>query len=99
VCSYSLCPSPALHCAAGWQTSASTQRWTSGLLPSCRRVDPTLPCLVLELNDEAAEGRPVRDALAALVPGAAAGRRRGRRREALHHAALVAAAAAAGAQA
>lgn len=50
----------------------------------------------LELDDEAAEGGPVRDALAALVAGAVAGggRRRGRRREALHDAALVAAAAA-----
>uniref|UniRef100_A0A8R7UXX2 Uncharacterized protein n=1 Tax=Triticum urartu TaxID=4572 RepID=A0A8R7UXX2_TRIUA len=53
-------------------------------------------CAVLVLHDEAAERRPVRDALAALVAGAVAagGGRRGRRREALHHAALVAAAAA-----
>lgn len=101
---YCSCPSPALRRPASGKGSAGLAAIPGHTVIVFGYVMCTVHYVdqartrrdSLELDDEAAEGGPVRDALAALVAGAVAGggRRRGRRREALHDAALVAAAAA-----
>lgn len=66
----------------------------SGTAVSAKGERRALLCCALELHNEAAERRPVRDALAPLGGAVAVGGgRRGGRGEALHHAALVAPAA------